>query len=576
MDVDRYVEASSLWLHHPDGRDEEILPEGALTMDELVAQRETAFGALFYLRFVGSLGLRDSTNVLKDARQLMRRDENRFQAGVGRLARGGLLPRIADGLFALSLIVRGNVPGATAAAAILKYSAMQEAAARYVYYGRVVRQGGWTVCQYWFFFAYNPWRSGFHGVNDHESDWEMISVYLYEADGRLVPEWAAYASHDFHGADLRRRWDDGEDLERAGEHPVVCAGAGSHASYYRPGEYQAEVPVPVPERLRTIGAAMSRLWRQTLGQGTSDTARRIPFIDFARGDGLTIGPGQDREWEPVVISEETPWVARYRGMWGLYARDPISGENAPGGPMHERDGTPRASWFDPLRFAELDQLPPPPQELALLEAQRETLVVRRAELDALIADQTERLQQLGTGLGILTGGTHLQAEHAMQRQRVAEQSLAVNLLLKERVDNRAEREGVARRIERARAGRADGPRDHIRQPMAPVPPEKMRFRRTAEFWAAISVSGLLIGLSVFILFTPSEVLPAVILLVLGFLMLDSLLRGTYAREINRVAVILALISVVVLVVEFWKEAIVGVLCGFALFLILQRVREFRS
>ena len=112
--------------------------------------------------------------------------------------------------------------------------------------------------------------------------------------------------------------------------------------------------------------------------------------------------------------------------------------------------------------------------------------------------------------------------------------------------------------------------------MAPVPPEQMRFRRTAEFWAAISVSGLLIGLSVFILFTPSEVLPAVILLVLGFLMLDSLLRGTYAREINRVAVILALISVVVLVVEFWKEAIVGVLCGFALFLILQRVREFRG
>ena len=135
---------------------------------------------------------------------------------------------------------------------------------------------------------------------------------------------------------------------------------------------------------------------------------------------------------------------------------------------------------------------------------------------------------------------------------------------------------MARRIERARAGRADGPRDHIRQPMAPVPPEQMRFRRTAEFWAAISVSGLLIGLSIFILFTPSEVLPAVIILVLGFLMLDSLLRGTYAREINRVAVILALISVVVLVVEFWKEAIVGVLCGFALFLILQRVREFRS
>jgi len=77
-------------------------------------------------------------------------------------------------------------------------AAIREHDEKYVYQGRVVRQSGWTICQYWFFFAYNPWRSGFHGVNDHESDWEMISVYLYEDAGELKPEWAAYASHDFH------------------------------------------------------------------------------------------------------------------------------------------------------------------------------------------------------------------------------------------------------------------------------------------------------------------------------------------------------------------------------------------
>jgi hypothetical protein len=59
---------------------------------------------------------------------------------------------------------------------------------RYVYHGRVVRHAGWTICQYWFFYAGNNWRSGFHGVNEHESDWEMIAVYLYEADGLLIPE----------------------------------------------------------------------------------------------------------------------------------------------------------------------------------------------------------------------------------------------------------------------------------------------------------------------------------------------------------------------------------------------------
>jgi hypothetical protein len=46
--------------------------------------------------------------------------------------------------------------------------------------------------------------------------------------------------------------------------------------------------------------------------------------------------------------------------------------------------------------------------------------------------------------------------------------------------------------------------------------------------------------------------------------------------INRIAVILALIATVVLLVEFWKAAILAALIGFALFLIVQRVREFRA
>ena len=44
-----------------------------------------------------------------------------------------------------------------------------------------------SVLQYWFFFCYNSWRSGFHGVNDHESDWEMVTLYLYENEGNLYP-----------------------------------------------------------------------------------------------------------------------------------------------------------------------------------------------------------------------------------------------------------------------------------------------------------------------------------------------------------------------------------------------------
>src|SRR5215471_3052665 len=399
MAVEPYLRASSLWLYVPDGPDEEIVPEGDLTVERLIEQRDAAFGSLFYLRFIHPLDLQESAAALAGERRLARRQQNEFHAGVGRLARGGLLPRLGDGLFSLSLVLRGNVPGATAASAALKYTELREQDGRFVYQGRVARQSGWTVCQYWFFFAYNPWRSGFNGVNDHESDWEMVSVYLYEDDGQLVPEWVAYASHDFHGADLRRRWDDRSELELEGEHPVVYAGAGSHASYFKAGEYQAEVPIPAPHRARALASALGGFWRTTLGQ--DDEARsplRIPFIDFARGDGLAIGPGQSNEWTPNVIDETTAWAGKYRGLWGLYAQDPISGENAPAGPMYDRDGSPRPSWFNPLAFAGLDQVPPPPREIAVLEGECERLEARQSELDRLIPEQTSTLQELGVRL----------------------------------------------------------------------------------------------------------------------------------------------------------------------------------
>jgi hypothetical protein len=577
MDVEPYVEASSLWIYNPDEVDDQVIPEGSLTMDELVVARDAAFGSLFYLRFVGPLGLNASARALGDVRKLAKEHDTSFHAGVGRLARGGLLPRLGDSLFSLSLIFRGNVPGATAAAAVLKYAAMHAQDERYVYHGRVVRQGGWTICQYWFFFAYNDWRSGFYGVNDHESDWEMISVYLYEDEDQLRPEWAAYASHDFHGADLRRRWDDRQDLELVDDHPVVHAGAGSHASYFKRGEYQAEVPIPLPARVKGLADSWSSFWRNTLGQGGAEASTpRIPFIDFARGDGLAVGPGQEKEWTPNLVSEGTPWVGRFRGMWGLFARDPISGENAPGGPMYNRDGSPRPSWFDPLGFAELDQVPPPTRELEVLEGQIAGLEARNAELERLIPEAVTELQETGSRLSGMTGTAHLGAQHERGTQRLAEQVAHVNGLRVERADNEALLEGLTRRAERARSGRANHPRAHIRNPMEPVPVSQMRFNRAAELWAAMSISLLLVGIAALVIYAPTNVWAALILFVIAFVVGESVLRGTFARTVNRIAVVLALTASVVLVLEFWKVAVIALLFGFAAFLVLQRIREIRA
>ncbi len=111
---------------------------------------------------------------------------------------------------------------------------------------------------------------------------------------------------------------------------------------------------------------------------------RIPFVDYARGDGISIGGDEDCGWQLTKIDESIPWVVNYRGLWGLYAQDPIAGENAPAGPMYNRDGSVRRAWYDPLGWSGLDKVPPTPLAQTVLTEQRIQLLSRCQEIKNLI------------------------------------------------------------------------------------------------------------------------------------------------------------------------------------------------
>ena len=117
----------------------------------------------------------------------------------GRLARVGLFARIVDAGFNGSLLLRGKVPGGTAAAAAMKYDAARVSDPRYVYHGRVVRRGGWIVLHYLYFYFMNDWRSTFAGANDHEADLEQAFVVLEDAPDGPRPVWFGCAAHDYFG-----------------------------------------------------------------------------------------------------------------------------------------------------------------------------------------------------------------------------------------------------------------------------------------------------------------------------------------------------------------------------------------
>jgi len=384
--VEGYLRECDLLVGSSERDREVIVPVGELTPERL-ATATARPGETLYLRLV-----QRPMAPLELARWRNRPDRQVFHAP-GRLARVGLFARLVDAAFSASLLLRGTVPGGTAAAAQVKYARAREDDQRLVYYGRVVRSGGWIVLQYLYFYFMNDYRSTFHGANDHEADWEQVFVYLDDAPGGPRPVWIAAAAHDFVGDELRRRWDD-PTLETVGDHPVVYAGAGSHASYFEQGEYVTEIPLPGMRGVRGLLEALRAFWRESLRQpdpgdlaSALSRALSVPFVDYARGDGSSVGHGTDSSWAPVLIDDDTPWVDGYRGLFGLDTYDRVGGERAPAGPKYGRTGAVRMSWNDPLGFAGVDKVAPPsrqPDEL------RGRIRDREAKLSELYRASTSR------------------------------------------------------------------------------------------------------------------------------------------------------------------------------------------
>jgi hypothetical protein len=570
--VDGFVKGASLWALQPDGEPRLLVPRGELTVEQLAAHGTEPTPDVLYLRFT------DRPLTPLAYQQWLRRPERVKLQGPGRLARVPLPARVADSLFDLSLLVRGRVPGGTVAAAEVRYRELRRDDPRRVYYGRAVRAGGWTVLHYLFFYTMNDWRSSFFGVNDHETDWEQVFVYLCEdLAGRLEPRWVAYASHDFRGDDLRRRWDD-PLLRKVGSHPVIYAGAGSHASYFEPGEYVMSFePAFLKPATRALLEAR-RLWADRLGMGPRASAGgrpggliSIPFVDYARGDGLVIGPGQDEDWSPVPISDADPWVDRYRGLWGLDTRDPLGGERAPAGPKYNRDGSVRQAWYDPLGWAGLDKVTPPAETLQALDVRLRELDAELAEVDGKIGAQRTALRRLALDAEALRLTEHPdRLDRALIGQlAAAEQELQASqarrvVVLETRRASAAYRERVLR-------GDWGDPQAHLHHSHHPEPPA-LQGHRLLELWAA--VSGALVFLAIAaVAVAPSYWWVSLAAVVVGFAAVEAATRGRLVDFLLNASVVLAAVSAAILAWEFWRLLLIAVLAAIVVYLVRDNLRE---
>jgi hypothetical protein len=588
MDVEPYVRACSLWVQRPGEEAVCVVSAGELSLDRLAQQPMDEAGAVHFLKFTDADDLRlDSRGgrlrVFRRRARDRKESTRAFRAGRGRLARGGYFSRFVDALYSIALLARGRVPGESAAAASVAYERIMSEQERYRYHGRVLRQDGWIVLQYWLFYPFNDWRSGFFGANDHEADWEKIFIYLSESQGEISPEWVAYAAHNYTGDNLRRRWDDPE-VEKVGEHPVIYVGAGSHASYYAPGEYLTELTLPLPSPLARVTGAIRTFWKTRLGQYVGDGEEdggsgyfSIPFVDYARGDGLSVGEGGERSWdEPRLIADPTPdWVSGYRGLWGLYARDPFEGEDAPAGPMYNRDKSVSRAWYDPVGWAGLDKVAPPTETLEAILEQQADIISRCDALRDKVDDKSRQLKKLGAELAAMRDRSHLDAPYQEGTRRVAELSGELDRLRGKLATDEAVSESLAEYADRLRAGERDQARAHISRAHRPASEDELRVSRVAEAWAAISVSLMLISFVGIAMFEREHLISMLVFSIAFFAFVEAGFRGRLVNLVSSANIGLAVVATLIIIYEFFWQLVVAAVLVIGLYVLWDNLRELR-
>ena len=587
MDIERYLEACSLWMQKPRQDPVCLVPEGYLTVERLSEPVPRSFGTVYYLKFIEPLNIRELASYKLQEGFRKKDPVDVFRAGRGRLARVGYGSRFVDALFSLSLLARGRVPGDTAAAAALAFQQITEKEEKNCYYGRIVRQNGWIILQYWFFYPFNNWRSGFYGANDHESDWEMICVYLYEeTEGGFCPEWVAYASHDFTGDDLRRRWDDPE-LEKMGEHPVIYAGAGSHASYFRAGEYLAEIELSILLPLVRLADYWMHFWsrlrRQVRGEQDENQNKysfnlfRIPFVDYARGDGVTLGPGGDKTWSDLILLSPPPdWALGYRGLWGLYARDPVAGENAPAGPVYYRNGSVRWSWYDPLGWCGLDKVPPPHRALEYARERTQAIHLKRQELSEQIDFKNKELFDLGIESAAMQGHPHLAQAYSAHQERMSTLKDQIKNFRSEYAEQGALLEAMKDYMEQLALGERGSPREHIRRAHNPASDVGLRMSRIAEAWSAVSIGLFLLSFVGIVLFARQYLAWGLVAVVAFVSFAEAFFRRQLPQLISWLSAGLALFAAAILIYEFYLTIIIAAVLLAGGYIMWENVRELRA
>jgi hypothetical protein len=194
----------------------------------------------------------------------------------------------------------------------LVYRALQEQALRrgarrvvYAHVTRYVDSGDYAV-QYWFLYFFN------YRLNEHESDWEQITIHL---DPQKRPVNALYSAHV---CAHTLGWKGIKKVDST--HPIDYVADGSHANYFKPGH-------------ASVGLKKIKLSKK---QAVCVIERG--FTDIADGRGIELRPKRDYELRELTGPLFSGSYGSFNYVLGKRKPDPLN------------DPRSRREWRDPLEL----------------------------------------------------------------------------------------------------------------------------------------------------------------------------------------------------------------------------------
>jgi hypothetical protein len=303
----------------------------------------------------------------------------------------------------------------------------------------------------------------------------------------------------------------------------------------------------------------------------------VPFVDYARGDGLAIGPQQENMWSEAHLLEPLPgWVSCYRGLWGVYVHDPISGENAPSGPMYNRDGSVRQAWYDPLGWAGLDKVPTPGEAVLRLRARLAQMEKQCQQTQSAIVAKSEELLGLGVQADALREQPHLKDMYAETQAQIYAISEEVDGLRARMAQNDILCESLTLHLAQLEAGERPPVHAHLRHPHFPSSAKELQVGRLAEGWAAVSVGLILVGFVLLIVFARQYLALGLGAMVAVVLAVEAISRRQLRLFVTRVTVALASFCGLILIYDFFWALVVLIVFVIGGYLMIENLRELRT